>query len=527
MCVISRKGFCAIAQQWSIKQAVLIFLIPFFAVIFCQKSYAYHPITKQVDLLGVYPKWPTVDYGTGKEAKLIKRGEYLAKVGDCLACHTNTSGGGKPFGGGLAINTPFGTFYTPNISPDKQHGIGKWTEKDFIRAMHDGKNPQGKNYFPVFPYLYFTRISKDDLRAMWAYMKRVPAVNQKDRSQPFPFNVPGARFGLYGWNAMFFYGRKGYYKYDASQSKEWNRGAYLVQGLGHCSMCHTPLNFLGAPKDKYYLTGGFIDGYWAPNITSYGLKTASRYEVAQVFVEGKLINKAGTVAGPMAEVNHDSLQYLSLPDRLAIATYLKSTKSIEPLGVKASEKQPTIKRGKQVYASACVICHLNGEAGAPPIGNKANWELRVQQGLPVLYRHAINGYNNMPVKGACVTCSDNDIKAAVDYLVYKSLSLSQLAELKNPKKQPKHSIESGKAIYASYCGVCHTDGKLGAPKTGDKAVWAPLIRKNMDVLILNTINGYNSMPAKGGCKHCTNSEIIAAVKYMVEQSKTGGDYTLW
>ncbi len=525
----SRKGFCATAKQWFARRVILFILISVSSFVFSQQSYAYHPLSSKVNLLGVYPQWPTVDYGNDpQQAAIIKRGEYLAKAGDCLACHTNTTANGKPFAGGLSIKTPFGTFYTPNISPDKQYGLGKWTEKDFIRAMHDGKNPQGQNYFPVFPYIYFTRVSDDDLRAIWAYLQHVPPVNQKNRALPFPFNVPGARFGLFGWNLLFFNSHKAYYKYNADQSAQWNRGAYLVEGLGHCGMCHTPLNFAGAPKRQYYLTGGFIDGYWAPNLTHYGLVTASRYMIADVFVEGKLINQAGPVAGPMAEVNHDSLQYLTLDDRVAIATYLKTVESKQPEDPELTAKrQPILKRGEQVYGHDCILCHLNGEAGAPRIGDAENWNLRAKQGLPVLYRHAINGFNNMPPKGACVTCTDDDIEAAVDYLLNKSLSTSQLIELKNPKIIPKPTVANVQEVYTSHCAVCHADGKLGAPKTGDKVVWAPIIRKNIDVLILHTLNGYKAMPAKGGCTHCTNLEVIEAVKYMVEQGKTNGNYSLW
>lgn len=495
---------------------------------FSVSSYAFHPITKDSTMLGVYPTYPTVDYGSGNQAKLIKRGEYLAKAGDCIACHTDTANNGAAYAGGLAIETPFGTFYSPNITPDKETGIGKWTEKDFINAMQNGTAPDGSNYFPVLPYLYFTKTSKDDLRALLAYLQALPAVKQKNKTLPFPFDVPGARLALYGWKLLFFYKHRGEFKYNASKSAEWNRGKYLVSSLGHCGMCHTPTNALGGAKWRYYLTGSFIDDYWAPNITNYGLKTASRYEVADIFIDNQLINKAGPIEGPMAEVNHDSLKYLSQKDRLAIATYLKSVKSTEPYAISPSEKQPTLKRGEQVYANVCTICHQDGKVGAPLIGDDAGWKMRVDtQGLPALYRHAINGYNKMPPKGACVTCSDNDIKAAVDYLIYKSLSREQLIQLKNPT-QKKPSEESGKLVYQEHCSLCHNEGKLGAPKIGDKTVWAPLIRKNMDVLILNTIAGLHNMPPKGGCKHCSNSEIIAATKYLVQQSSPEGDnFSLW
>jgi cytochrome c5 len=474
---------------------------------------------------GYYPEYPPVKATANEQQqKLVERGEYLAKMGDCIACHTDVKGKTPAFAGGLSIATPFGTFYSPNITPDKKTGIGSWTEEDFIRAMKHGKDPKGRNYFPVFPYIYFANITDDDARALYAYFMHIPPVQLANKSLPFPFSVPGARFSLIGWNLLFFYPNSGY-QYDSDHSSEWNRGRYIVDGLGHCSMCHTPLNPLGAPKSRFYLTGGFIDGYWAPNITKYGLHSANTYEIADVFEKNLLINRAGTVAGPMAEVNHNSLNYLSAEDRLAIATYLKTVVSEEPLGVPPSNAQPTLKRGKQVYVNSCIICHQNGEMGAPRVGDGANWYMRLgSSGLNGLYRHGIYGYNSMPVKGACVTCSDEDIKSAVDYILSKSLSRSQLSDLKNgaQRKFPSNGI----AVYNDNCSTCHADGKLGAPKTGDKEIWAPLLEKNMDKLIENTLNGKDH-PKNGGCKECSTAEIIDAIKYMVSQSKTKGNYQLW
>ena len=456
--------------------------------------------------------------------KQIERGEYLAKMGDCIACHTDVKGGTPAFSGRLPLATPFGTFYSPNITPDKKTGIGNWTEEDFIRALKKGRDPKGRNYFPVFPYLYFSNMTDDDARALYAYFMSIPPVEMENKSLPFPFNLPGARFSLWGWNLLFFYPSPDL-EYIPSESPQWNRGKYIVDSLGHCSMCHTPLNPLGAPKTKYYLTGTFIDGFWAPNITKYGLSSADHFAVADVFAKNQLINKAGPVAGPMAEVNHNSLQYLTEEDRLAIATYLKTVISNEPIKILPSEKQPTLKRGKQVYVNACILCHQNGEMSAPRIGDGNNWFMRLKSsGLHGLYRHTIHGFNSMPIKGACVNCSDNDVISAVDYLLHQSLSRSQWEDIKSAgeKKFPAN----GKTVYEENCAVCHTPGKLGAPKLGDKEMWAPLIDKNIDELVENTLHGKDH-PIAGGCEHCTTGEVINAIKYMVSQSKTEGNYSLW
>ncbi|MFC3909815.1 c-type cytochrome [Legionella dresdenensis] len=473
----------------------------------------------------LYPAYPPTAPATGEQEELIKRGEYLSKMGDCISCHTNMKGGTPAYAGGLAINTPFGTFYSPNITPDKETGIGNWTEDDFIHALKEGRNPHGGNYFPVFPYVYFSKISDDDARALYAYLMSIPPVRLENKPLPFPFNVPGARLSLWGWNFLFFFPDKGDVVYEKDKSAAWNRGKYIVDSLGHCSMCHTPLNIFGAAKTRYYLTGGFIDGWWAPNITKYGLMSATKQEVIDVFVKDQLINNAGPVNGPMEEVNHNSLKYLTDEDHQAIATYLKTVVSEEYLGVPPSDAKPTLERGRQVYVSACIECHQEGIMGAPQNGDGANWYRRLKSsGLTGLYRNAINGYNSMPVKGACVTCSDNDVIAATDYILNNSLSRSQWRDLaagRTDKYPP-----SGKEIYEENCSQCHNDGVQGAPKIGDKEAWKPLINQDFDLLVSNTVKS-DAHPKNGGCEKCTTGEVIEAIKYIIDQSGTEGNYSLW
>lgn len=470
-----------------------------------------------------YPPYPSANYGAGANADLIKRGEYLAKAGDCIACHTDTKNRGTPFAGGLGIKTPFGTFYTPNITPDKETGIGKWSDDDFVKAMREGIRPDGQYYFPVFPYPSFAKLSRPDVLAIKAYLFSLTPVNKKQPKNdvPFPFSW---RFLQLGWRILFFH--SGEYRYEPEHSSVWNRGAYLVQGLGHCGMCHTPINFLGAPKDKYFLTGNFVGGYYAPDITAYGLKGQTPQEVEDVFTQDEMLKKAGEVQGPMAEVNHDSLKYMSTQDLFAIAHYLKTVKSEEP---KTSSGKVSSGTGKKIYDGHCAVCHGTGAAGAPKYGDIAAWVPRIKQGMDVLFQHAINGYNSMPPKGTCMSCSDAEIKAAVQYLVDQSKPGASGASTSAAKAifPVPLTLEDGKKIYDQTCYVCHAQGLLGAPKLGDKTAWSPLIKQGMDILFTHSLQGYNRMPAKGTCLSCTNAEIIAAVKYMVEQSKTSGDYRLW
>jgi len=501
-------------------------LVLAFAIAMSNSAFAIKIAHKKLEPLldGYYPPYPALHIEDKQNAKQILRGEYLAKMGDCIACHTNTKLAAGQFAGGLPIATPFGTFYSPNITPDKETGIGSWSEKDFIRAMKEGVRANGSNCFPVFPFVYFANASDEDIKDLYAYFMSIEPIHHKNRELPFPFNLPGARFSLWGWKLLFFFPNQ-HYQYDVKHSKEWNRGKYIVDGFGHCSMCHTPLNVLGSPKQRFYLSGGFVDGYWAPNITKYGLKGHTRFEIADVFVTNELLNKAGPVAGPMADVNHNSLGYLNQEDRLAIATYLKTVVSEDPFQLPDLSKQPPLKKGKQVYVNVCVICHQNGEMSAPVIGDSSNWYRRLRSsGLTALYRHVINGYNSMPIKGACLTCQHDDIVAAVDYILDKSLTRAQRIELKKGGAEAFPS--KPEEIYKERCSLCHDNGKLAAPRIGDKAVWQPLIKQGLDKLVENTMKT-DHHPEKAGCKLCTNAEIVETIKYMVRKSDADGNYSLW
>ena len=199
------------------------------------------------------------------KASVVTRGEYLAQAGDCVACHT--APGGKLFAGGRAMPTPFGTLYTSNVTPDRDTGIGKWTADQFYSVMHTGRFPDGGLLYPAMPFGSYTKITRADSDAIFAFMQSVPAVQQanKPHDLKFPYNN---RSLIIGWRTLFF--TEGEYKPDATKSDDWNRGAYLVQGLGHCAMCHSAINALGGSSESAAFEGGLIpmQNWYAPSLTS-------------------------------------------------------------------------------------------------------------------------------------------------------------------------------------------------------------------------------------------------------------------
>lgn len=304
------------------------------------------------------------------KAALVKQGEYLARAGDCIACHTVR--GGKEFAGGLPMATPFGTMFTPNITPDDKFGIGKWTSDDFYRAMHTGRSKDGSLLYPGFPFTSYTKVTRTDSDAIYAYLRSVAPVSVASRPHElrFPFNN---RNLLIGWRTLFF--TEGEYKADPTKSVEWNRGAYLVEGLGHCGMCHTSINAMGGPVSSAAFAGGLIplQNWYAPSLTSNkeaGLGDWDIKDINDLLKTG--VSQRGAVFGPMAEVVHNSLQYMNDADINAMSTYLKSIpqkkEAPETLQLETSEKFGTelLQMGKKVYTENCAKCHAENGLGKPP-----------------------------------------------------------------------------------------------------------------------------------------------------------------
>jgi mono/diheme cytochrome c family protein len=329
----------------------------------------------------------------------IERGKYLTKAGDCAACHT--APGGKPFAGGYALETPFGKILSANITPDRKTGIGAWTDDEFVAALHDGIGKGGKHLYPAMPYPAYTKISRADALAIRAYLNTIEPVDNKvvTSQLPFPFNI---RESLAAWNVLNF--TAGRFKPDPNQSDEWNRGAYLVTGLSHCVTCHTPKNLMGGDKTSSPLTGGTLQGWYAPNITANkhnGIGGWSTDEIVQYLKTGA--NDKTLASGPMGEeITHGS-SAMTDSDLKAIAVYLKSVGANKaddkPAALATSDKRMVV--GEAIFKDNCSACHTESGAGASHIFPSLAKSPLVQSDDPTtLIRVVLGGSRAVSTKAA-------------------------------------------------------------------------------------------------------------------------------
>ncbi|KFI06471.1 cytochrome c [Massilia sp. BSC265] len=304
----------------------------------------------------------------------IARGAYLARAGDCVACHT--ARGGPEYAGGRALDTPFGRLYGPNLTPDLETGIGRWSADDFWNALHNGKSRDGRLLYPAFPYTNYTRISRTDSDAMFAYFRSLAP--RRRLTPPHELDFPYDQQALLaGWRLLYF--RPAVFTPQPGRDAEWNRGAYLVNGLGHCSACHSTRNRLGAAGDT--LSGGLIPtiGWYAPSLTAggeVGLGDWDKEHIVALLQTG--VSPRGSATGPMAEVVARSLQHLNGSDLSAMATYLKSLPATDTTPADSGERasEPLLAEGRRLYGRYCVECHgADGKGKAPaypPLaGNRA------------------------------------------------------------------------------------------------------------------------------------------------------------
>ncbi|WP_292507275.1 c-type cytochrome [Methylobacterium sp.] len=357
----------------------------------------------------------------GGDADLVKRGEYLVTAGDCVACHT--APGGKPFAGNYVLNTPIGKIRTPNLTPDKETGLGNWTEDEFARAMHEGITKDGSYLYPAFPFAWYTKVTRDDVKAIFAYLRSLEPVNEvrKPSEIPFPFNI---RTALVTWRTAFF--TPGEFKPDPNASAEVNRGGYLVEGLGHCGMCHNENKIVGNSGLAGKLGGGVIDGWYAPNITPDGHQGIGGWSDDQVVTYLKTGsapgNQPGVAAGPMRQTIEESLSRMTDADLKAMVAYLRTQKAKEAYKVKDVQAFDQVGApGAGTYLSYCSSCHKPDGQGVPGAIPALAGNTSVQSEGPETVLRVIlgglsaqNGYAPMPAVGTGMT--DTQIADVADYI---------------------------------------------------------------------------------------------------------------
>ncbi len=357
----------------------------------------------------------------------VARGAYLARVGNCMLCHTER--GGAAYAGGRPVETPFGTVYASNLTPDAETGIGNWSVAHFRRALYEGRSRDGRLLYPAFPYNHTTLVSSADADALFDYLRSLPPVNKPNRAHRlrWPYNTQAA---LAVWRALYF--RPAKYEDDPTRTPEWNRGAYLVRGLGHCGACHTTRNALGGMGDLNDLSGGLIpmQNWYAPSLSSAGEAGVADWplkEIEQLLSTGT--SPRATVQGPMAEVVLHSLQYLEPRDIRAMAVFLKS---LPPTPTDTDPREapralPSVaERGGRLYQQHCASCH--GEQGQgvpgayPPLAGNRAVTLPVTANLVQVVLHggfapATRG-NPRPygMPPFATTLSDADVAAVLTYI---------------------------------------------------------------------------------------------------------------
>lgn len=357
----------------------------------------------------------------------VARGAYLARAGNCMLCHTER--GGASYAGGRPVDTPFGTIYASNLTPDAATGIGRWSVAHFRRALHEGRSRDGRLLYPAFPYTHTTRVTGPDADALFDYLRSLPPVNKPNRAHRlrWPYSTQAA---LAVWRTLYFRPEK--HEEDPSRTPEWNRGAYLVRGLAHCGACHTARNALGGMADLADLSGGLIPmrNWYAPSLSSpseAGVADWPLQDIERLLATGS--SARGTVLGPMAEVVFHSLQYLEPRDIRAMAVFLKN---LTPVGTDNDPREvvvapaPVLDRGAKVYEQNCAKCH--GEQGQgvpgayPPLaGNRAVTlpvtsnlvQVVLNGGFPPATRGHPRPFGMPPF---ATTLSDADVAAVLTYV---------------------------------------------------------------------------------------------------------------
>ena len=385
-----------------------------------------------------------------KNADVVRRGEYLARAADCMVCHTTQDG--AEYAGGLAFPTPFGTLYSTNITPDKETGIGNYTDQDFLNAVQRGVRPDGAHLYPAMPVTSYTLMTDADALAIKAYLFSLPAV--RSQNQPNTLSFPYNQRWLMGLWSAFFVGNERF-RPNPAQSPEWNRGAYIAEALAHCGECHTPRNLAFALDDRNKFSGS-VYGWNAFNITSdkgTGIGAWSDDELRGYLSAGHASGR-GTAAGPMGEAVDKSFSHMAPADIGALATYVRSVPAIASADLPARLAPPAPDSpkqgngtaqalGKRVFAGACVHCHdwtgvsqispFATIAGTRGVNDRTATNV-AQIVISGTKRHTPDGVLSMPAFGDAY--SDSEIAAVANYVTARfgaepsNLTEKDVAELR-------------------------------------------------------------------------------------------------
>ncbi|WAC46661.1 cytochrome c [Pseudomonas sp. SL4(2022)] len=381
------------------------------------------------------------------DQQLIERGKYLARAADCVACHSVE--GGAEYAGGLPLESPFGTIYGTNITPDKQYGIGEYSADDFYRAVAEGERRDGSKLYPAMPYTSYHLLKREDSDAIYAYLMSLEPIAKPSpqTSLSFPFNV---RFGLSFWN-MLYKSRVQMLPADG-KSETWQRGQYLVEALGHCGECHTPRNALGALQQDQRLQGGVLLGYEAPSLLAEDLAARgwSTDDLATFLKHG--ISAQGSMFNEMYPVLHHSTQYLPLDDHKAMATYLLGDQPPAPRKVSAvvfEQLDASAQQGRQHYLNLCAGCHGVAGDGVPhvAVAMDGNTTLRLNDARNLLRviddgikEQQFTGFERMqPMPGFSDKLDDGQMRDLLHYLRQAwggqaaELSPQQVSQLRSEK----------------------------------------------------------------------------------------------
>jgi mono/diheme cytochrome c family protein len=389
------------------------------------------------------------------KASVVERGEYLARAADCVACHTRE--GGKELAGGLGFKLPFGTLYSTNITPDKETGIGHYSDQDFLNAMHRGIRRDGARLYPAMPYTSYTYMTDDDALAIKAYLFSLPAVHAAapENTLKFPFNQ---RWAMMFWSAAFNPDTR--FTPDTSKSPEWNRGAYLAEAMAHCGDCHTPRNLAFALNNREKFAGAVTAGWRAFNISSdraTGVGSWRDDDLASYLSIGHAPGH-GTASGPMGEAVDHSLRYLAPEDIRAVVASLRSVPPVPSLGLPATTAPPASAshkdgvtadaRGKMVFEGACVSCHgWTGQSLVSPTATLTGaWTVN-DPGATNVAQIVISGTKRLTPEGALSmpafgnAYTDDEIAAVANYVTARfgakgsKLTAKDVAELRQQASQ--------------------------------------------------------------------------------------------